>query len=55
MIATLERRWRDGEYGRKVVKEAEELFSNHPVSITECYLSPAKYMFRFKNFNRRKT
>jgi hypothetical protein len=49
----LEKGWKDGAYGKKIVKEAEELFSNRPISITACYLSSSKYMFKFSKNKRR--
>jgi uncharacterized protein YggL (DUF469 family) len=52
-IASVERRWKEGAYGKKISKEADELFSNVPTSVTDCFLSSSKYMIRFKKNNRR--
>ena len=47
-IAILEKDWKNGRYGKKVEKEARELFENKPIAVTECLLSSSKYLFKFK-------
>jgi len=44
----LEKEWKDGAYGKKVEKAAAELFNNPPVAITACYLTPDKYLHKYK-------
>jgi hypothetical protein len=49
----IEREWKEGKYGKSVVKKADELFNNTPVSVTDCLLSSSKYMFKFHKAKRR--
>jgi hypothetical protein len=47
-IALIEKRWKEGEYGRNLVKESETLLSNPPLQISAILISSTKFKHRYR-------
>ncbi len=53
-LAILDRQWRkEGKYGKPIVEKVQELIDNKPIAMTEVFISPSMYKFKFGTNKRR--